>query len=249
MCYKKLKVWIFFVYLKSIQHCNISNPDSDTYGRKYAYVDDTLHFRIEPASTPLPLPNCSQRQLYLEAWRIYYYIKWCEDRHCWALNLEFSLPVFISFMLQCYLIHCLTDYLRGYYLAIPVNTVPPSLICNVWRGSFSGLKQPGLCVNHPPTCCCEVKHEYNYTSTPLLCLHGMQRGEFFPTHFILTLRLLMSYTYMELLVKPEMLTSYIYGPTFRNAETVSFYLLHNVSTLNQCREVSCVTFVCKHFAS
>ena len=54
---------------------------------------------------------------------------------------------------------------------------------------------------------------------------------------------------MELLVKPEMLTSYIYGPTFRNAETVSFYLLHNVSTLNQCREVSCARFVCKHFAS
>ena len=42
---------------------------------------------------------------------------------------------------------------------------------------------------------------------------------------------------------------YIYGPTFGNAETVSFYLLHNVSTLNQCREVSCVIFVCKHFAS
>ena len=54
---------------------------------------------------------------------------------------------------------------------------------------------------------------------------------------------------MELLVKPEMLTSYIYGPTFGNAETVSFYLLHNVSTLNQSREFSCVTFVCKHFAS
>ena len=31
----------------------------------------------------------------------------------------------------------------------------------------------------------------------------------------------MSYIYMELLVKPEMLTSYIYGPTFGNAETVS----------------------------
>jgi len=65
---------------------------------------------------------------------------------------------------------------------------------------------------------------------------------------ILTLRLL-CHIYMELLVKPEMLTSYIYGPTFGIAETVSFYLLHNVSTLNQCREVSCVTFVCKHFAS
>jgi len=82
-------------------------------------------------------------------------------------------------------------------------------------------------------------------------------GEFLQHHFyfnvtksvdFLTLRLLM-YIYMELLVKPEMLTSYIYGPAFGNAETVSFYLLHNVSTLNQCREVSCVTFVCKHFAS
>ena len=58
-----------------------------------------------------------------------------------------------------------------------------------------------------------------------------------------------NFIYTELLVKPEMLTSYIYGPTFGNAETVSFYLLLNVSTLNQCREVSCVTFVCKHFAS
>ena len=57
------------------------------------------------------------------------------------------------------------------------------------------------------------------------------------------------YIYMGLLVKPEMLTLYIYGPRFGNTETVSFYLLHNVSTLNQCREVSCVTFVCKHFAS
>ena len=66
---------------------------------------------------------------------------------------------------------------------------------------------------------------------------------------MLTLRLLMSYIYMELLVKPEMITSYIYGPTFGNAETDSSYLLHNFSTLNQCREVSCVTFVCKHFAS
>jgi len=54
---------------------------------------------------------------------------------------------------------------------------------------------------------------------------------------------------MGLLVKPEMLASYIYGPTFGGAEAVSFCLLRNVSALNQCREVSCVTFVCKHFAS
>jgi hypothetical protein len=32
-------------------------------------------------------------------------------------------------------------------------------------------------------------------------------------------------------------------------KAVSFYLLHNVSTLNQHRKLSCVTVVCKHFAS
>jgi hypothetical protein len=32
-------------------------------------------------------------------------------------------------------------------------------------------------------------------------------------------------------------------------KAVSFYLLHNVSTLNQYRTFCCVTFVCKHFAS
>jgi hypothetical protein len=28
-----------------------------------------------------------------------------------------------------------------------------------------------------------------------------------------------------------------------------FYLLHSVSTLNQCRKLSCVTAVCKQFSS
>jgi hypothetical protein len=32
-------------------------------------------------------------------------------------------------------------------------------------------------------------------------------------------------------------------------KAVSFYLLHNVSTLNQCRKLSCVTVVCKHFTA
>jgi hypothetical protein len=32
-------------------------------------------------------------------------------------------------------------------------------------------------------------------------------------------------------------------------KAVSLYLLHNVSTLNQCRKLSCGTVVCKQFAS
>jgi hypothetical protein len=57
--------------------------------------------------------------------------------------------------------------------------------------------------------------------------------------------------------------SYIYGApckarNFNNVyiwrrlatlKSVSFYLLHNVSTLNQYRKFSCVTVVCEHFAS
>jgi hypothetical protein len=55
---------------------------------------------------------------------------------------------------------------------------------------------------------------------------------------------------MEFLVKPEILTLYICMDLRLAAlKAVSFYLLHNVSTLNQCRKFSCVTVVCKHFAS
>jgi hypothetical protein len=59
---------------------------------------------------------------------------------------------------------------------------------------------------------------------------------------------------MELLVKLEILTSYIYiymdlQVRLATLKAVSFYLLHYVSTLNQCRNFSCVTDVCKHFAS
>jgi hypothetical protein len=32
-------------------------------------------------------------------------------------------------------------------------------------------------------------------------------------------------------------------------KAASFYLLHNISTLNQCRKFSCVIVVCKHLDS
>jgi hypothetical protein len=60
------------------------------------------------------------------------------------------------------------------------------------------------------------------------------------------------YIYIELLVKPEMLTLYIYiymDLRLATLKAASFYLLHNVSTLNQCRKFYCVTVVCTHFAS
>jgi len=58
------------------------------------------------------------------------------------------------------------------------------------------------------------------------------------------------YIYMELLVKPEMLTSHTYMDLrMATLKPISFYLLHNVSTLNRCRMVVGVRVVCKHFAS
>jgi hypothetical protein len=54
----------------------------------------------------------------------------------------------------------------------------------------------------------------------------------------------------------SLLMSYIYGAPCKarnfnlrlaKLKAVSFYLLHNVSTLNQCRKFSCVTVVCKHY--
>jgi hypothetical protein len=58
-----------------------------------------------------------------------------------------------------------------------------------------------------------------YEGLWLLAAMEMLSGLWRPS---LTLSLLMSYIYMELLVKPEILTSYIYGPTFGNAESRLF---------------------------
>jgi hypothetical protein len=52
---------------------------------------------------------------------------------------------------------------------------------------------------------------------------------------------------MELLVKPEMLTSYIHGPTFGNAESRLFIFAAQCFNIESTQKV--VTVVCKHFAS
>jgi len=54
---------------------------------------------------------------------------------------------------------------------------------------------------------------------------------------------------MELLVKSEILTSYIYWPTFGDAESRLFVFDAQCFSTVHCRVVSCVTIVCKHFAS
>jgi hypothetical protein len=67
----------------------------------------------------------------------------------------------------------------------------------------------------------------------------------------LTLSVLMSYIYGAPCKARNFDVVYIVYMDLRLAtlKAVSFYLLHNVSTLNQCRKLSCGTVVCKHFVS
>jgi hypothetical protein len=48
---------------------------------------------------------------------------------------------------------------------------------------------------------------------------------------------------MELLVKPEMFMSYIYGRMFGNAKSLLFLSAAQGFKLNQCRKLSCVKYV------
>jgi hypothetical protein len=75
--------------------------------------------------------------------------------------------------------------------------------------------------------------------------------------FILTLSLLMlciQYIYGAPCKARNFNARYIYIYIYMDLclatlKAISFYLLHNVSTMNQCRKFSCVTVVCKHLAS
>jgi hypothetical protein len=54
---------------------------------------------------------------------------------------------------------------------------------------------------------------------------------------------------MQPLVKSEILTSYIYGRTFGNAESRLFLFAAQCLNLESMQKFSCGTVVCKHFAS
>jgi hypothetical protein len=62
----------------------------------------------------------------------------------------------------------------------------------------------------------------------------------------------MSYIYGALCKAKNFNIVYIYiyvDLRLATLKAVSFYLLHNISTLNQCRKFSRGTVACKHFAS
>ena len=55
---------------------------------------------------------------------------------------------------------------------------PPSLLLNGYRVSFPRVKWPLREVNHSPPSSAEVKNKWSYTSTPPICIHGVDRENF-----------------------------------------------------------------------
>jgi hypothetical protein len=45
-------------------------------------------------------------------------------------------------------------------------------------GGQPGVKRPGLEFEHPLQSTAEVRNEWNSTSTPIICLHGVDRESF-----------------------------------------------------------------------
>ena len=55
---------------------------------------------------------------------------------------------------------------------------PPSLLFNGYRGSFPGVKLPMRDVDHLRPSGAKTESEWSCTSTPSICLHGMDRETF-----------------------------------------------------------------------
>ena len=57
------------------------------------------------------------------------------------------------------------------------GTHPASCFSSFWV--FPGVKRLGYEGNHSPGSSVKGKNEWSYTSTPLICLHGMNMGKFY----------------------------------------------------------------------
>jgi hypothetical protein len=55
---------------------------------------------------------------------------------------------------------------------------PPSQVFIGYLGYFAGVKQPECEVNHLPPSSAEVKNEWNYTTTTLICLLDVNMENF-----------------------------------------------------------------------
>jgi hypothetical protein len=61
---------------------------------------------------------------------------------------------------------------------------PYSLLCNIYRVSFLGVRGPGRGIHHPPHLAPRLKKKYRYTCTLPLGLSGRSRVNFTFTAFL-----------------------------------------------------------------
>jgi hypothetical protein len=75
------------------------------------------------------------------------------------------------------------DYSDCYWLDVPCSNTarlwaPDNFLISGYHNSFSGVKQPGSEVGHSPPSSAEAKNDRSCTSTPPVCLHGVDRETF-----------------------------------------------------------------------
>jgi hypothetical protein len=72
-----------------------------------------------------------------------------------------------------YFTHYKALYMLYRYVYTTLGPTQPSVKYGRCRVSLPGVERPGRCADHPPDLAPRLKKEYNYTSTPPLCLHGL----------------------------------------------------------------------------
>jgi hypothetical protein len=55
---------------------------------------------------------------------------------------------------------------------------PHSLLLHGYRDYFQGVMRPGRGADHSTPSSAKIKNEWRYTSTPPICLHGVDRNNF-----------------------------------------------------------------------
>ena len=93
---------------------------------------------------------------------------------------------------------------------------PPSLLFNGYQGSFLGIKWMEHEVDHSPPPSTKIKNYWNYTSTPPICLLGMDRNSF-------TFTLLSAYQTSQMNFVPGLMFS------FQPATLTTFIITHYIT--------------------
>lgn len=129
----------------------------------------------------------SSNTVYDEEYKSFIFLAGLFSSLCYfpLLSITFHLPSFMNSLLLFITLDCLrlctTSLIQLSFYTLTLTLLhncherprgPASILYNVKRGYFLGLKRPVRSADYPP----QSTHEYSHISTRSLCLQGMLRG-------------------------------------------------------------------------